>query len=300
LLLLVYAPQEYITEVETIAENRGRELQKTKEQKQQLTTLNKQLEQGGTGASAALDFDTLQGSEVPPRIRALIEDAKGLKVRVKKYKDQCAAHERTITSQQSQIARLADKAAALEGAVRKLEKDPDTVLAELRNAASAAEKVAAAEEKVREMEHRLSVVTRSKETELKKFRIAASGILKEREAVEAEVDAMRAALEEKDKEARVAAIKIRQLKDKMKPRVRSVPMPLDGTVDSTFLTGMGSLPSMTGMGSFTAPLPPLTPRRSPCSSSSPCRRCRYRAYGLGVRVWTIFKVSPRCLNRPKV
>jgi hypothetical protein len=79
---------------------------------------------------------------------------------------QCAAHERTITSQQSQLSKLADKCASLEGAVKKFEKDPETVLAELKNAAGAAERVAAAEEKVKEMEHRLSVVTRSKEAGL--------------------------------------------------------------------------------------------------------------------------------------
>lgn len=241
--------------METIAENRGRELEKAKEQKHQLASINKRLESSGGGAVAAMDFDALQGSEVPPKIRALIEDAKGLKVRAKKFKDQCAAHERTITSQQSQISKLTDKIAALETAVKKFEKDPETVLAELKNAAAAAEKVAAAEEKAKEMENRLSVVTRSKEVELKKFRIAASGLMKEREAVEAEVESMRAALEEKDKEARAAAIRIRQLKEKTRPKPRPVPVPLEGTVDSTFLTSMDSLPSMGG--SLTQPLPPL-------------------------------------------
>ena len=137
--------QDYISEVETIAENRGRELQKTKEQKHQLVSINKRLESGNGGAAAALNFDTLQGSEVPPKVRALIEDAKGMKVRCKKFKDQCAAHERTISSQQSQISKLQDKISALEGAVKKLEKDPETVLADLKNAAAATEKVNAAE-----------------------------------------------------------------------------------------------------------------------------------------------------------
>ena len=239
--------------METIAENRHRELTKTLEQKHQLLSINKRLESGGGGAAAALNFDTLQGSEVPPKIRALIEDAKGLKVRVKKYKDQCGAHERTISSQQAQITKLTDKVSALEGALKKLEKDPETILTEMKNAASATAKVAAAEEKVKEMEHRLSVVMRSKEVELKKFRIAASGIVKEREALEAEIEAMRMSLEEKDKEARAAAIKIRQLKEKMKPKPRPVPKPLEGTADSTLLASMDTLPSLNN----TQPLPPV-------------------------------------------
>jgi hypothetical protein len=93
------------------------------------------------------------------------------------------------------------------------------------------------------------------EVELKKFRIAASGLMKEREAVEAEVESMRMSIEEKDKESRAAAIRIRQLKDKMKPKPRAIPKPLEGTVDSTFLTSMDSL-SMMGTQPLTLPPPP--------------------------------------------
>ena len=65
------------------------------------------------------------------------------------------------------------------------------MLAELKNAANATEKIKEAEGKVKEMEHRLTIVAKSKEVELKKFRIAAGGLVSERHAVEQEVESLK-------------------------------------------------------------------------------------------------------------
>ena len=49
------------------------------------------------------------GTDLPPRTRAMFEDNRMMKDRVKKYKDKVAQNERTITLQQQQVLKLQDK-----------------------------------------------------------------------------------------------------------------------------------------------------------------------------------------------
>ena len=49
------------------------------------------------------------GTDLPPRTRAMFEDNRRMKDRVKKYKDKVAQTERTITLQQQQVLKLQDK-----------------------------------------------------------------------------------------------------------------------------------------------------------------------------------------------
>ena len=49
------------------------------------------------------------GTDLPPRTRAMFEDNRMMKDRVKKCKDKVAQNERTITLQQQQVLKLQDK-----------------------------------------------------------------------------------------------------------------------------------------------------------------------------------------------
>jgi len=210
--------QAYIDSVEELAAQRKLELDKVVEREKELERDRRKEKRERVARSE--EFDTI--TDMPPKLRSLTEDIKVLKDRVKKYKEKCTAHERTISAQQSQILKLTDKVAGLEETLQRCNRNPKQVMDEQRML----EELKSKQSTIEDLEHRLLVVTKSKEVETKKTRAIFADARRKEEDFKQEVAELKQLIEEKDKENRSGALKIRALQKKLEPQRRApVPKP---------------------------------------------------------------------------
>lgn len=169
---------------------------------------------------AKIESDNAFGGspELPPIVRALAEDAKGMRARLKRYRDERDRGEKTLIAQRVLCAKLQDKIIALESALAKFVNGAtrETALRELRKARTACELIDAAEAKATDASKRATIERKSKEADSKKHRRAMLLLEREREDERREHEKTRAALFDKDREARAFALRIRTLAKKLK------------------------------------------------------------------------------------
>mmetsp|Transcript_27222 Transcript_27222/g.89218 ORF Transcript_27222/g.89218 Transcript_27222/m.89218 type:complete len:494 (+) Transcript_27222:95-1576(+) len=213
--------QDYVAGVEALAARRKLDLERAEEEKQVFERKTKALEarmakQSLAAKEDAMSFDAL--GDLHPKVRSMLEDSKVLKSRVKAYKEKCSAHERTITAQQQQVLKLTDKVAALEESLARSKRNPKETFDE----GKLLEEIKNKDSTISDLEHRLMVISKSKEADLRKYKAALIAQGKEQESLKRDTEELKGAVEEKDKEIRAAALRIRSLQKKLEPVRRPV------------------------------------------------------------------------------
>ena len=215
-LALVHQLQSYIADVEALATERGHALMRAATEQR---ALRRSFEAPPPPAQLSPIPGTVASlSDLPPRIRAVVEDNRSMKEQLKRTKKANGTHERTIANQQQQIVNLEKKLEALKETLAKTGKDAKQVAEE----AKLLEKAKLFEEQQSDLENRVKVLTKSRESDLKKQRLELAKVTKDRQHVEAENQSLIEQLEEKDKELRQESLRVKELKSKLAPLRKSV------------------------------------------------------------------------------
>lgn len=155
-------------------------------------------------------FDATAGA--PERLRAALEEARVLKEQVRQYKIAARANEKAASAQQSALVSATEQNRALRGKLEAaraglVPANHDQLEMELRTS-----------ERVRhDLEQRLAILTKSKESDLKKYRLAVASAKREGVRERGEKAAMQAQLEAKDKALRAEKLRARALERKADP-----------------------------------------------------------------------------------
>jgi len=243
--------QDYIKGVEAVANARKEELEKLYEERRDVER-KARLNRANSTANET-DYNYFANMmDIPTKVRALHEDVKYQKDKLRKYKERTNASERTVITQQQQILKLNDKYKVVSEALATVGKKPRQILdeQEMQKALEAKDK------QLEEMEHRLQVVMRSREVDLKRYRLEKSAVKREYEILVAEVNAVKLDNEEKGKSLRMDALKIKTLSKEIEPlrkfvdtekerrrqspvRVRaSIPQPKTSRISDPFMTSL--------------------------------------------------------------
>ena len=176
---------------------------------------------------AGLDFDRTPGALAlaDPEVRALREDARAARALARRRRERLVAAERTVAAQRDAMRKMSDTIDALESAARAL-LPPDgarSPLSSLRRARRLEASLVASEHALAQAERRADVIERSRDVERRRH---ARELMAREEAIadaEAETEALRKALDARDRDTRVAAVRIRKLRAKLRPKPPVVP-----------------------------------------------------------------------------
>jgi hypothetical protein len=176
---------------------------------------------------AGLDFDRMPGALAlaDPEVRALREDARAARALARRRRERLVAAERTVAAQRDVMRKMSDTIDALESAARAL-LPPDgarSPLSSLRRARRLEASLVAAERALADADRRADVIERSRDVERRRH---ARELMAREDAIaeaEAEAQALRKALDARDRETRVAAVRIRKLRAKLRPKPPVVP-----------------------------------------------------------------------------
>eukprot|EP00854_Cymbomonas_tetramitiformis_P012956 gene12956-15316_t len=213
--------QDYIAGVEKVAAARKAELQKLHNEKKEY---ERRMRTAARKDARHVDNDFSNFSnklDEATKVRSLNEDIKFLKDKVKKYKEKCVAGERTITAQQHQIISTQERLKVVSEALRATGKNPKQVFDEQ----AILEELKRKDDKIADLEHRLSVITRSKEVEIRKFQVHNGLHKNDLDILKAEIESLRRSCEEKDKMIRMDAMKIKSLAKQLEPMRRQLSKP---------------------------------------------------------------------------
>lgn len=189
---------------------------------------------------AGLDFDRMPGALAlaDPEVRALREDARVARALARRRRERLVAAERTVAAQRDAMRKMSDTIEALESTARALfpRDGARSPLSSLRRARSLDARLVAAELHLADAERRADVIERSRDVGRRRH---ARELTAREEAIaeaEAETRALREALDARDREARVAAVRIRKLRAKLRPKppvVHRLPTPTAPTAPTT-------------------------------------------------------------------
>ncbi len=110
-------PQQYIESVESLAQSRQDQVQKLQREKKDIARQLKGSGGGGTRAKFGEDF-AMGGADLPPKLRAVMEDNRMLKDQVRKYKQKVSDQERSASTQQKQMLKLQNRCQKLTEALK--------------------------------------------------------------------------------------------------------------------------------------------------------------------------------------
>ena len=168
---------------------------------------------GGSGARAKYGEDfAMGGADLPPKMRAVMEDNRMLKDQVKKYKQKVSEQERSAATQQKQMLKLQNRCQRLSEALKEAAATGPTLDEEkLRSM------VARSTQIIKELEDKLSVAEKSRDAEMKKGRVAMAGLRKQLAGKEEDLAALAEALKEKETEMLKQGTKFRQALKRQQP-----------------------------------------------------------------------------------
>eukprot|EP00899_Mesostigma_viride_P020875 jgi/Mesvir1/2878/Mv13957-RA.1 len=206
--------QAYIQSVESLAAQRKAEVELLLQEKKDNDRMHRLVDR-----SKSVNLHVSSADENSPQVRALVEDNKVMKDRVRKYKDRCRELERANGSLTSQNLKLADKVKELTRTLEECSRTPAMVAEEKEHEGQLKEKDAT----IKDLEWKLAVAEKSREAEAKKGRAQQAGHAKEVESLQGQISALKKTLEDKEKEVRADHLKIKLLKKKVEEGARTKP-----------------------------------------------------------------------------
>eukprot|EP00198_Chlamydomonas_reinhardtii_P009643 XP_001698980.1 flagellar associated protein [Chlamydomonas reinhardtii] len=178
---LLHDLQDYIASVESLAAEQKKELERVKEEKRDMEKFMARAEahaerqSGGT----ALDFTVSEVADLPPRMRALVEDNRGLRDTVKNYKKRNQTLEHTVTQQQNQVLALSEANERLKAQLAECSRTP----AEVEREEALKKQLELKTRQVETLEHSLGVLRSKVDTDSRLYRQNLSAAAREKDAL---------------------------------------------------------------------------------------------------------------------
>ena len=210
------APQQYIESVESLAQSRQDQVQKLQREKKDIAWQLKGNGGGGTRAKFGEDF-AMGGADLPPKLRAVMEDNRMLKDQVRKYKQKVSDQERSASTQQKQMLKLQNRCQKLAEALKETVTTGPSLDEEKLRAM-----VARSTQIIKELEDKLLVAEKSRDAEMKKGRVAMAGLRKQLTSKEDDLAALAEALKEKEMEMLKQGTKFRQALKRQQPVKKTI------------------------------------------------------------------------------
>ncbi|KAG2422995.1 hypothetical protein HXX76_015593 [Chlamydomonas incerta] len=207
---LLHDLQDYIASVESLAAEQKKELERVKEEKRDMEKFLARAEAHAERQSggAGLDFTVSEVADLPPRMRALVEDNRGLRDTVKNYKKRNQTLEHTVTQQQNQVLALSEANERLKAQLAECSRTP----AEVEREESLKKQLELKTRQVENLEHSLGVLRGKVDTDSKLYRQNLSAAAREKDALKRQLVASTKSLEEKDKDMRALQLELRKAK----------------------------------------------------------------------------------------
>lgn len=199
--------QSYIENLENLAQQQKEKIHRVNEQNK----VWKRQTKNPTVRSKLGEEFAGDGTDLPPKLRAIIEDNRVLRDRAKKYKEEASKTMKTVTTQEKQLLKLKDKITSLNEKLAALTKTQGDSLTQEQ----LQEKLEKQERSIRDFEHRVEVLTKSKETEGKKFRHSLNAANKKVRERDGQITDLQQAIENKDKEVRAKNLECKGLQRKL-------------------------------------------------------------------------------------
>ena len=204
-LALLQDLQQYVQGVESEAASCRHQLHELQDKKRELERLNKPLREKKRYDDPS---EFMNARDLPPKMRSLFEDLRIFKERVKKYKDQVAACERTISQRDAQILKLQDKNQQLSDTLKQSKvsskdmKDYEAMRADLEKQLNAN----------RDLSSRMNILQRSKEVDARKFKRTIAEETKATEAAKEEAKRCKELAETREREIKRLTVELRRSK----------------------------------------------------------------------------------------
>mmetsp|Transcript_38744 Transcript_38744/g.84290 ORF Transcript_38744/g.84290 Transcript_38744/m.84290 type:complete len:455 (-) Transcript_38744:244-1608(-) len=204
--------QDYIKGVEAVANARKVELEKLYEERRDGE--RKERLKRAAIRSTENDYEKFSNMmDIPTKVRALYEDVKYQKNKVKRLKERYQDHEKTAAAQQQQLAILNEKLRVASESLAAVGKKPKQVLSERE----LMRKIPLKDEELRKLEHQLQVVMRSREVDLRRNKMDKMLDKREYDTLLEEVLAVKEDNEGKQMTIEEDALKIEALNKELEP-----------------------------------------------------------------------------------
>ncbi|EFJ52639.1 hypothetical protein VOLCADRAFT_115592 [Volvox carteri f. nagariensis] len=189
---------DYIASMECLAADQKRELEKVREEKRDMERCLARAEVAAQerAPGPVLDFSVSEVADLPPRLRALVEDNRGLRELVKRYKFRTASLEHQVGQLQSQVLALTDANERLKQSLAECSRTP----AEVDREETLRRQLELKIRHVENLDHGMSVLRAKMETDSKLYRQNLASAAREKDALKRQLVATNKTLEDRDKE----------------------------------------------------------------------------------------------------
>lgn len=195
--------QDYIDALENVAASRKVELDRIRDQKHGVEKMLYHFQQRDGHMRQGELFTSLERADMPPRIRAILEDNKMLVDKVRKYKSKCHIAERMIVEQRQQFTMYQDE-------ILKLRTQKKALRVRSPQARNQPQSSVQHKQRITVLEHQVEVLSKKNETDAKQFKYILSGLRKENESLQRHSSILKATVQEKEHEIRVRVIEAKQ------------------------------------------------------------------------------------------
>ncbi|KAL6763940.1 hypothetical protein V8C86DRAFT_2484466 [Haematococcus lacustris] len=216
---LLHDLQEYITGVEALTLEQRQQLERLKGERRDAERVLYRLEvQSDRGGALNDFFRASEVADLPPKLRAVFEENRLMKEKLRKYKARTMLLEQQVSQRNSQILVLEGTIVSLKQQLALCSRTPDDVAreGELREVLSQREKLIAT------MEHQVQVLRQKLETDSRLQRQNLQGAKREQESLKRQIVQAAAGIEERDKELRAARLEVRRLQRHLAPGRKSL------------------------------------------------------------------------------
>mmetsp|Transcript_10654 Transcript_10654/g.29185 ORF Transcript_10654/g.29185 Transcript_10654/m.29185 type:complete len:502 (+) Transcript_10654:85-1590(+) len=213
---LLHELQDYINSVESLTNEQKQELLRLREEKK---AMERMARHHGKASNGTLNlggdiFRQSQLQELPPRLRAVLEDNKAMKEKLKSYKNRMLAAEHLTNQKNSQIIVMENAIASLKQQLAACSRTP----AQVESEENLKSMLYSSGRAVKNLEYEVNVLKQKVDTDAKLHRQAMAASRREQSALERKIILLNATVAEKDIEIRKAHLEIKQLSRRLAPK----------------------------------------------------------------------------------
>eukprot|EP00798_Chlamydomonas_sp_ICE-L_P031451 gene31451-6632_t len=210
--------QDYISSVEALAGEHKRELERVKEEKKDIEKAFYKVDSGED--KYLLDFNHSELSDMPPKLRAVFEENRVLKEKLKKYKGRNQESENELTKRQNRILVLEDSVGMLKQQLQECSRTPE----EVQTADELSGQLQFGVRRIKNLEHEVEVLQQKIVVDARLAFQDKKSAAREKETLKRQIVAGNVELDNKNNELRAAMLELRRLNRKLAP-IRGAPPP---------------------------------------------------------------------------
>ncbi|KAF5837608.1 hypothetical protein DUNSADRAFT_4111 [Dunaliella salina] len=213
---LLHELQDYINSVESLTNEQKQELLRLREEKKAMERMTRHhgKASNGTVHLSGDFFRQSQLQELPPRLRAVLEDNKAMKEKLKNYKNRMLAAEHAANQKNSQIIIMENAISTLKQQLAACSRTP----AQVESEENLKSMLYSSGRAVKNLEYEVNVLKQKVDTDSKLHRQAMAASRKEQAALERKIILLNATVAEKDIEIRKSHLEVKQLTRRLAPK----------------------------------------------------------------------------------